>query len=49
MRKVSYFSVNRLAVSDDKISIIILKKPKQRYRTIIRAYYKRSCRYRRLN
>lgn len=40
--KVKYKSVNSMAVSDDNITIIILNKPKQRYRTIIRAFYKRK-------
>lgn len=39
--KVKYKSVNSIAVSDDNLIIMIHKKPKQRYRTIIRAFYKR--------
>ena len=31
--------VNDMAVSDEHLSIIILKKPKRRYRQIIKAYY----------
>lgn len=33
--------VNDMAVSDEHLSIIILKKPKRRYRQIIKAYYRR--------
>ena len=33
--------VNDMAVSDEYLSIIILKKPKRRYRQIIKAYYRR--------
>ena len=34
--------VNDMAVSDEHLSIIILKKPKRRYRQIIKAYYRRA-------
>ena len=33
--------VNDMAVSDEHLNIIILKKPKRRYRQIIKAYYRR--------
>lgn len=39
--KVKYKSVNDMVVSDEHIRIMILKKPKKRYRTIIRTFYKR--------
>lgn len=32
--------VNDMAVSDEHLNIIILKKPKRRYRQIIKAYYR---------
>ena len=32
--------VNDMAVSDEHLNIIILKKPKHRYRQIIKAYYR---------
>lgn len=39
--KVKYKSVNEMIVSDEHIRIMIIKKPKRRYRAIIRANYKR--------
>lgn len=39
--KVRYKNVNYMTVSDENIRILIRKKPKQRYRTIIRTFYKR--------
>lgn len=33
--------VNDMAVSDEHLNIIILKKPKRRYRQIIKTYYRR--------
>ena len=39
--KIKYVSVNDLVCSDEDITIMIIKKPKQRYRTIIKAFYKR--------
>ncbi len=41
MKKILIKPVNDMCVCDDNINIIIMKKPKQRYRTIIRAFYKR--------
>ena len=38
--KVEYKSCNNLIMSDKDITIMIIKKPKQRYRTIIRTHYK---------
>ena len=32
--------VNDMAVFDEHLNIIILKKPKRRYRQIIKAYYR---------
>lgn len=40
--KVKVKPVNYMVVSDEHINIMILKKPKRRYRTIIRSYYKRK-------
>lgn len=34
--------VNDMAISDEYLNIIILKKPKRRYRQIIKAYYRRA-------
>lgn len=39
-KKVGYGSVNSICVIDDEFKRIILKKPKRRYRTIIRAFYR---------
>jgi uncharacterized spore protein YtfJ len=39
--RVKIKPVNDMAVSDEHINIIILKKPKRRYRQIIKAYYRR--------
>lgn len=39
--KVKLKNVNDMVVSDENITVMILKKPKRRYRTIIRAYYKK--------
>ena len=33
--------VNDMSVSDEHLNIIIFKKPKRRYRQIIKAYYRR--------
>lgn len=40
IRKVTYSSVNSMFVIDGNFTIIIAKKPKRRYRTIIRSFYK---------
>lgn len=39
--RVKIKPVNDMAVSDEHLNIIILKKPKRRYRQIIKAYYRR--------
>lgn len=39
--KITITSVNKYVVSDKGLNILIPKKPRQRYRQIIRAYYKR--------
>lgn len=39
-RKIGYRSVNSLIVIDDDFKRMIIKKPKRRYRTIIRAFYR---------
>lgn len=39
--KVKVKPVNDMAVSDEHISILIIKKPKRRYRQIIKAHYTR--------
>ena len=39
MKKVGYGSVNSMCVIDDNFRRMIIKKPKRRYRTIIRAFY----------
>lgn len=36
--------VNDMIVSDEDINIMIVKKPKRRYRQIIKAFYKREYR-----
>lgn len=38
--RVKIKPVNDMAVSDEHINIIILKKPKRRYRQIVKAYYR---------
>ena len=38
-RKVKYSSVNSYFFSDSDIRILIIKRPKQRYRAIINYYY----------
>ena len=38
--KVRLKDVNDMVVSDEHMNIMIVKKPKRRYRTIIRAFYK---------
>ena len=40
--KVKIKNVNDLIVCDEHIRIMIIKKPKRRYRTIVRAFYKRN-------
>ncbi len=40
MKKVGYKSVNYMCVIDNDFRIMIIKKPKRRYRTIIRAFYR---------
>lgn len=40
--RVKIKPVNDMAVSDEHLNIIILKKPKRRYRQIIKAYYRRN-------
>ena len=39
--RVKIKPVNDMAVSDEHLNIIILKKTKSRYRQIIKAYYRR--------
>ena len=39
--KVKIKKVNDLIVCDEHMRIMIIKKPKRRYRTIVRAFYKR--------
>ena len=39
--RVKIKPVNDMAVCDEHLNIIILKKPKRRYRQIIKAYYRR--------
>ncbi len=39
-RKIGYKSVNSVNVIDNDFRIMIIKKPKKRYRAIIRAFYK---------
>lgn len=38
--KVRLKDVNDMVVSDEYINIMIVKKPKRRYRTIIKTFYK---------
>ena len=40
--KVKINKVNDLIVCDEHMRIMIIKKPKRRYRTIVRAFYKRN-------
>ena len=40
--KVKIKKVNDLIVCDEHMRIMIIKKPKRRYRTIVRAFYKRN-------
>ena len=39
--KVKIKKVNDLIVCDENMKIMIIKKHKRRYRTIVRAFYKR--------
>lgn len=39
--KVKLKQVNDLIISDDCVSVFVIKKPKRRYRTIIRSYYRK--------
>lgn len=48
--KVKIKKVNDLIVCDEHMRIMIIKKPKRRYRTIVRAFYKRNyVKFRRTN
>lgn len=38
--KIGYTNVNYMCVIDNKFKIMIIKKPKRRYRTIIRNFYR---------
>lgn len=40
--RVKIKPVNDMAVSDEHLNIVILKKSKRRYRQIIKAYYRRA-------
>lgn len=40
IKKVTYSSVNSMVVIDGNFTKMIVKKPKKRYRTIIRSFYK---------
>lgn len=40
IKKVTYSSVNSMAVIDGNFMKMIVKKPKKRYRAIIRNFYK---------
>lgn len=40
--KIKVKPVNYMTVSDEHISILIAKKPKRRYRQIIKAHYRRT-------
>ena len=46
--KVRIKKVNDLIVCDEHMRIMIIKKSKRRYRAIIRDFYKRSAKYRKV-